>query len=61
MLDGLLTQSPHQPPDRYTAVVAATLDGRDPPTETRRLLLTPFDGPFVASIILVTWAGTTEG
>jgi len=29
--------------------------------ETRRLLLTPFDGPFVACVTLITWAGTTMG
>ncbi|CEM35299.1 unnamed protein product [Vitrella brassicaformis CCMP3155] len=48
-------------PNGCTAVVASRGDGVDPPMETRRLLLTPFDGPFVACVTLITWAGTTMG
>ncbi|CEM12141.1 unnamed protein product [Vitrella brassicaformis CCMP3155] len=58
VLHGLLNQSPHQPPDRCTAVVASRWDDRDPPAEARILLLTPFDSPFVASITLGTFANT---
>ncbi|CEL98420.1 unnamed protein product [Vitrella brassicaformis CCMP3155] len=56
VLDGLLNQSPHQPPHRCTAVMAGRLDDKVPPVETRILLLTPFDSPFVASIVLLTRA-----
>ncbi|CEM13493.1 unnamed protein product [Vitrella brassicaformis CCMP3155] len=56
VLIGLLNHSPHQPPNRCTAVVAGRGDGRDPPGELRQLLLTPFDGPFVAYIALATQA-----
>ncbi|CEM01613.1 unnamed protein product [Vitrella brassicaformis CCMP3155] len=48
VLDGLLDHSPHQPPDRCTAVVALRWDDEDPPAEHRCLLLTSFDMPFVA-------------
>ncbi|CEL98440.1 unnamed protein product [Vitrella brassicaformis CCMP3155] len=58
VLDGLMNNSPHQPPDRCTAVVAGRGDDRDPPVEYRILLPTAFDGPFVASIILSTSANT---
>ncbi|CEM22236.1 unnamed protein product [Vitrella brassicaformis CCMP3155] len=59
VLDGLLTHSPHQPPNRCTAVVASRLDDRDLPVGIRHLLLTPFESPFVASIVLVANANTT--
>ncbi|CEM34557.1 unnamed protein product [Vitrella brassicaformis CCMP3155] len=58
VLDGLLNQSPHQPPDRCTAVMAGRLDYRVPPGEIRHLLLTPFDSPFVAFVVLATHANT---
>ncbi|CEM17827.1 unnamed protein product [Vitrella brassicaformis CCMP3155] len=54
VLDGLLNHSPHQPPDRCTAIMAVRVDDDDPRAEVRRLLLTPFDSPFVAEIFLVT-------
>ncbi|CEM13323.1 unnamed protein product [Vitrella brassicaformis CCMP3155] len=59
VLDGLLTQSPHQPPHGCTAVMAYRLDNRNPPEELRVLLLTHFDGPFVAFVTLITRADTT--
>ncbi|CEL98432.1 unnamed protein product [Vitrella brassicaformis CCMP3155] len=60
VLDGLLNHSPHQPPDRCTAVVASRDDDNGPPVEFRILQLTPFDSPFVADIILITWAHGTN-
>ena len=61
VLDGLLNHSPHQPPDRCTAVVARRRDDSDPPDEIRHLLLTPFDGLFVACVGLATRVDTTTG
>ncbi|CEM22498.1 unnamed protein product [Vitrella brassicaformis CCMP3155] len=52
VLDGLLNQSPHQPPNRCTAIVATRVDSSHPPGEIRTVLLTPLDSPFVASIDL---------
>ncbi|CEM07985.1 unnamed protein product [Vitrella brassicaformis CCMP3155] len=52
VLGGLLSQSPHQPPNGCTAVVAVRWDDDDPPVELRQLLLTPLDSPFVACTIL---------
>ncbi|CEM35309.1 unnamed protein product [Vitrella brassicaformis CCMP3155] len=46
-------------PNRCTAIMAGKCDDVDPPEELRHLLLTPFDGPFVACVTLATWAGTT--
>ncbi|CEL92874.1 unnamed protein product [Vitrella brassicaformis CCMP3155] len=51
VLDGLMNQSPHQPPNGCTAVMAS-IDDTDPHIETRLLLLTPFDGPFHGYITL---------
>jgi len=56
VLDGFLNHSPHQPPNRCTAVMAVRWDDDDPPIELRQLLLTPLDSPFVASIFLSTLA-----
>ncbi|CEL98434.1 unnamed protein product [Vitrella brassicaformis CCMP3155] len=56
VLDGLLNQSPHQPPNGCTAVMAGRLDEVDPAVEIRQLLLTPFDSPFVALLVLLTRA-----
>jgi len=52
VLDGFLNHSPHQPPNRCTAIMASRLDDRYPPLEIRTVLLTPFNGPFVAWIDL---------
>ncbi|CEL99398.1 unnamed protein product [Vitrella brassicaformis CCMP3155] len=57
VLDGLLNQSPHQPPNRCTAVMACRWADR---VEFRRLLLTPLDSPFVASITLITHTNMTH-
>ncbi|CEM20143.1 unnamed protein product [Vitrella brassicaformis CCMP3155] len=58
VLDGLLNQSPHQPLNGCTAVVASTVDSSHSPVELRRLFLTPFNGPFVAWIDLCIFPDT---
>ncbi|CEL95994.1 unnamed protein product [Vitrella brassicaformis CCMP3155] len=58
VLDGPLNHSPHQPPDGCTAVVAFRMDDMNPPLEGRLLLLTSFDMPFVAWVVLVSRADT---
>ncbi|CEL95973.1 unnamed protein product [Vitrella brassicaformis CCMP3155] len=59
VLSGLLNRSPHQPPNRCTAVVAFRYDDMNPPLEGRILLLTSFDMPFIAWVVLGSSADTT--